>query len=249
MYLLPLEFLILLAVVAVFTGFVKAGVPALGGLISAVVAIAFTPREALGICLIYLLVGDLIGVSFSGRLAHLSELKKMILPVLLGIIIGGVMLNFLNDNNLGLVIGLMVIFLVALEPLRPKLTKLAINHPRSIRVGSGILAGASTTIGNAAGPIMALYFLLLKLDKKTFVGTSSVFFLSVNMTKMPIFYYQNLFTPDYLPSIALTAPFVYLGALFGRSFLNWVSQVWFSRIILTCTALAGLGLIFRYFIS
>lgn len=248
MFLLPPEFLILLALVALFTGFVKAGVPALGGLISAVVALAFTPREALGICLIYLLVGDLVAVSFYWRLAHFSELKKMILPVLFGIAVGGVMLNYLDNNNLGLVIGLMVIFLVSLEPFRPKLTELAIYYPKSIRTGSGIFAGVSTTIGNAAGPITALYFLLLKLDKKTFVGTSSIFFLSVNTTKIPIFYYQDLFTLAYFPSIAVTAPLVYVGALVGRNFLNWVSQVLFARIILTCTAIAGLWLIIRYFI-
>ncbi len=248
MYLLSPELLFLLAAVALFTGFVKAGVPALGGLISAVVAITFTPREALGICLIYLLVGDLIAVSFYWRLAHFSELKKMIFPVLAGIVAGGFMLSFLDNNNLGLVIGVMVVFLVSLEPFRPKLTELAIYYPRSIRTGSGVFAGISTTIGNAAGPITALYFLLLKLDKKTFVGTSSIFFLSVNTTKIPIFYYQELFTVAYFPSIALTAPLVYIGALVGRYFLNWVSQVWFTRIILVCTAIAGFWLIIRYFI-
>ena len=94
-----------------------------------------------------------------------------------------------------------------------------------------------------------LYFLLLKLDKRTFVGTSSIFFLTVNTTKIPIFYYQDLFTLAYFPSIAITAPLVYVGALFGRSFLNWVSQVWFTRIILTGTTIAGLWLIIRYFLQ
>ncbi len=248
MYILPPELLILLAVVALFTGFVKAGIPALGMLISAVVVLVFSPREALGICLIYLLVGDCVAVSFYWRLAHISELKKMILPVFLGIAVGGVMLSYLDDRNLGLAIGLMVVFLVSLEPLRPKLTELAIYYPKSIRAGSGLLAGVSTTIGNAAGPITALYFLLLKLDKKTFVGTSSIFFLTVNTTKIPIFYYQDLFTVAYFPSIAVTAPLVYVGALFGRSFLNWVSQVWFARIILLATAIAGIWLIIRYFL-
>jgi uncharacterized membrane protein YfcA len=246
--LLPPEYLLLLAVVAVFTGFVKSGIPSLGALMSAVVALAFTPREALGICLIYLLVGDLVAVSFYWRLAHLKELKKMIFPVLIGIAMGGVMLNFLDDRNLGLAIGLMVVFLVSLEPFRPKLTEMAIYHPTSVRAGSGIFAGVSTTIGNAAGPIMSLYFLLLKLDKRAFVGTSSIFFLSVNTTKIPIFYYQDLFTPAYFSSIAVTAPLVYVGALMGRSFLNWVSQIWFTRIVLVCTTFAGLWLIIKYFV-
>ncbi len=246
MYLLPPELLILLAAVALFTGFVKAGVPSLGALMSAIIALVFTPREALGIGLIYLLIGDIIAVSFYWRLAHLDELKKMILPVLLGIVFGGVMLNFLDNNNLGLVIGLMVIFLVSLEPIRPKLTEWAFHHPGKVRTGSGIVAGISTTIGNAAGPITALYFLLLKLDKKAFVGTSSVFFLTVNTTKIPIFYFQDLFTPAYFLSITLTAPLVLAGALVGRIFLHRVSQVWFTRIILLCTAIAGTWLIVKY---
>ena len=208
MSLLPLEFLLLLAAVALF-----------------------------------------IAVSFYWRLAHFNELKKMIYPVLLGIAAGGVMLSFLDNNNLGLIIGLLVVFLVLLEPFRPKITEFAVCNPRSIRIGSGIVAGISTTIGNAAGPIAALYFLLLRLDKKTFIGTSSIFFLSVNTTKIPIFYYQDLFTVAYLPSIGLTAPLVYFGALFGKNFLNWVSQIWFTRIILICSALEGFWLILRYFLT
>ncbi len=248
MSLLPLEYLVLLAIVSTFVGFVKAGIPSLGALVAVVVAISFTPREALGICLIYLLVGDVIAVSFYWRLAHLSELKKMIAPVLVGILSGGLLLGYLDDGNLGLVIGCLVLALVFMEPFRPKLTEIALHYPHSIRACSGFLAGLTTTIGNAAGPITALYFLLLKLDKKTFVGTSSIFFLSVNTTKIPIFYYRDIFVPEYLPSIALTAPLVYLGALIGKSFLEWVSQLWFNRIVLIVTAFAAIWLIVRYFI-
>ena len=248
MTLLPTELLLLLAFVALCFGFVKAGIPSLGALIAAIVALAFSPREALGICLLFLLTGDFVAVSFYWRLAHFKELKKMILPVLLGIISGGFLLSLLDNEHLGLVIGLTILTLVALEPFRPQLAEWAFKHPRSVRSCSGFLAGVATTIGNAAGSIMALYFLLLKLDKKAFVGTSSVFFLCVNLTKLPIFYFQGLFTPAYFPSMLLVSPLILIGALAGKKFLEWVPQLWFNRIILLCTALAGGWLVLRYFL-
>ena len=134
---------------ALFTGFIKAGVPSLGTLLTASVALIFPPRDALGITLLYLLVGDMVAVSLYWRLAHWKELIKMILPVLSGIILGGIALAYLDNENLGLTLGLVVIVLVSLEPLRPRLTGWALAHPHSVRSGSGVLAGIATTIGNA----------------------------------------------------------------------------------------------------
>jgi uncharacterized protein len=245
--LLPIESLLLLCLVALFTGFIKAGMPSLGTLLTASVALMFPPRDALGITLMYLLVGDMVAVTLYWRLAHWQELKKMMLPVLAGVILGGILLAFLNNENLGLTLGVVVLVLVSLEPLRPRLTQWALDHPGSVRSGSGLLAGIATTIGNAAGPILSLYFLLLKLDKKAFVGTGSIFFLFVNVAKIPIFLGQDIFHMQYLGSVAVTAPLVLLGALGGKKFLEWISQQWFNRIVLSLTALAGFWLVVRYF--
>ena len=247
MPLLPIESLLLLCLVALFTGFIKAGMPSLGTLLTASVALMFPPRDALGITLMYLLVGDMVAVTLYWRLAHWQELKKMMLPMLAGVILGGILLAFLNNENLGLTLGVVVLVLVSLEPLRPRLTQWALEHPGSVRSGSGLLAGIATTIGNAAGPILSLYFLLLKLDKKAFVGTGSIFFLFVNVAKIPIFLGQGIFHMQYLGSVALTAPLVLLGALGGKKFLEWISQQWFNRIVLSLTALAGFWLVVRYF--
>jgi hypothetical protein len=245
--LLPVEILLLLCLVALFTGFIKAGIPSLGTLLTASVALIFPPRDALGITLLYLLVGDMVAVTLYWRLAHWQELKKMFLPVLAGIILGGIFLAYLDNANLGLTLGLIVIVLVSMEPFRPQLTGWALSHPGQIRTGSGVLAGIATTIGNAAGPILSLYFLLLKLDKKTFVGTGAIFFLFVNMAKIPIFAGQGIFQPQYYGSVLVTAPLVLVGALGGRRFLEWVSQLWFNRIVLFFTAFAGIWLVVRYF--
>jgi len=249
MDLLDANYLLFLAFIALFTGFIKAGLPSLGALLSATVALVFPPRDALGITLCFLLLGDTVAVALYWRLAHWQELRKMVVPVLLGIILGALLLNSLDNASLGLAIGIVVLLLVALEPVRPQLTQLALQHPRTARSCSGTLAGVATTIGNAAGPILTIYFLVLKLDKKAFIGTGSIFFLFVNVAKLPVFLSQDIFQLYYFSSILLCAPMVYVGAIGGRKFLEWISQLWFNRVVLFFTALAGIWLLAKYFLE
>jgi len=241
--LLPVDALVFLGCIALFTGFIKAGVPALGALLSATVALVFPPLDALGITLIYLLLGDTVAVTLYWRLAYWRELRLMLLPVAVGILAGGLLLQSLDNSSLGLTIGVLVLLLVLMEPLRPQLTMLALAHPAGARSVSGVLAGLATTIGNAAGPILTIYFLVLNLDKRAFIGTGSVFFLCVNVAKLPIFAWQGIFHAEYAASIALTAPLVYLGAIAGRRFLVWIPQHWFNRVVLFFTAVAAVWLI------
>lgn len=243
MNLLAPEYLLFLGCIALFTGFIKAGMPSLGALLSATVALVFPPRDALGITLCFLLIGDTVAVSLYWRLAHWQELKKMVVPVLAGILAGGLLLGRLDNNSLGMTIGLVVLLLVLMEPFRPLLSRLALAHPGSARAISGSVAGIATTIGNAAGPILTIYFLVLNLDKRAFIGTGSIFFMFVNISKLPIFIGQDIFQLQYMASILLAAPLVFAGALGGRLFLEWIPQHWFNRAVLFFTALAAIWLI------
>ncbi|AZZ95205.1 sulfite exporter TauE/SafE family protein [Hahella sp. KA22] len=245
MTLLDPSILAFLAAVALFTGFVKAGVPALGGLISAAMALVFPPKDALGITLLYLLAGDVVAVSLYWRQAHWGELGKMLPSIFIGIGLGALALQFLDNESLGPVIGALILFLVAMEPLRPYITTWAMRRLTAVRYSSGIMAGIATTIGNAAGPILTLYFLLLKIDKHGFIGTAAVFFLIVNLTKVPVYAYLGVLKDYYLLSYLATVPLVLLGAYAGRRFLVWIPQQWFNRIALIMTGVAGLWLLLR----
>jgi uncharacterized protein len=243
MELLPLHDLLFLAAMALAAGFVKGGMPSLGVLVAASIALWFPPRDALGITLVMFLIGDSAALWMYWRHANWQELRKMAWPVLAGMVLGGVVLTGLDNHALGLMIGIMVLVLVTIEPLRPRLTRWALAHPHVARSGSGSLAGLATTVSNSAGPILSIYFLVLNLDKRTFVGTASVFFAFVNVVKLPIFIKQNVFQLRYAASLALVALLVYVGAFGGKKFLAWISQQWFNRIVLALTAVAGVLLI------
>jgi uncharacterized protein len=243
MELLPHSSLLFLALMALSTGFIKGGMPALGPLVAATIALWFPSREALGITLTLFLVGDSAAVALYWRLANWSELKKMLLPVVLGIALGGWALTKLNNQTLGLTIGIMVLVLVAMEPLRPRISRWALAHPHVARSGSGSLAGVATTISNSSGPILSIYFLVLNLDKRSFIGTATIFFAFANVAKLPIFIGQGVFQPQYGLSLLVVAPLVYLGAFGGKLFLEWISQLWFNRVVLVLTAVAGVMLV------
>lgn len=245
MELLPPNALLFLAAMALATGFIKGGMPALGPLVASAIALWFPSRDALGITLVLFLIGDSAAVSMYWRQANWQELRKMLLPVVIGIVVGGVVLSRLDNRTLGLTIGIMVLILVALEPLRPRLTRWALAHPQVARNTSGSLAGLATTISNSSGPILTIYFLVLNLDKRTFVGTASIFFAFANLAKLPIFIEQGVFQRQYAASLVLVAVLVYVGAFGGKLFLEWISQLWFNRIVLMLTAVAGVLLIYN----
>jgi uncharacterized membrane protein YfcA len=243
MTLLTPDLLFFLACVALLTGFIKGGMPALGPFVATLVALIFPAREALGVTVILFLVGDTVAVWLYWRLANWRELRKMLVPVIVGIVAGGFVLTRLDDRTLGLTIGVIILALVSLEPLRPRLSAWALRNQDTARAGTGALAGFATTISNSAGPILNIYFLLLKLDKHAFIGTATMFFFFANVSKVPIFLFQGIFETRYLLSLALVAPLIYAGAFGGRRFLQWISQLWFNRLVLFFTAAAAIWLI------
>ncbi len=247
--LLEIHTLILLAFIALFTGFVKAGMPAMGGLVSVSLALMFPPKDALGLAVLYLLAGDIIAVFLHWRKADLPVLRKLLPAIFVGMALGILVLTQISNNYLGALIGMLILGMVFMEPFRPRITQWAERNSRFVRNGSGMLAGFTTTVGNAAGPILALYFLLLKIDKYGFVGTAAVFFLVVNVTKLPLYWSIDIFKTYYLWSYLLTVPMVAVGALFGKRFLEWIPQQRFNQLILLVTGLSGIWLIVRYFIN
>ncbi|MFT6968004.1 MAG: putative membrane protein YfcA [Cellvibrionaceae bacterium] len=248
MALLDTNILLFLLFAALLTGFVKTGLPALGGLISVLMVIVFPPKDALGITLLYLLAGDLLAVRFYWRQANMPELRRLLPMIFVGVGSGILVLKFVNNDALGLIIGLIIVFFVSLEPFRASLTEWAMHRIFWVRNLSGWLAGLTTTVGNAAGPVLALYFLLLKLDKHSFTGTAAVFFLTVNVTKLPLYGTIGIFKDYYLWSVLITIPFVFVGGFFGRRFLSWIPQKRFTQVILFFTGLSGAVLVVRYFI-
>ena len=108
----------------------------------------------------------------------------------------------------------------------------------------GVLAGFTTLVANAAGPLMALYLLAMRLPKMEFVGTTAVFFLLLNLFKVPFMVNLGLITTDSFGVNLALAPAVWLGAWAGRKLLRRLNQKLFENLALGLAAVAGLHLLF-----
>jgi uncharacterized membrane protein YfcA len=86
---------------------------------------------------------------------------------------------------------------------------------------------------------MGIYFLSSGLEKARFMGTTAVFFLVVNVAKVPVYAHLGMIQPAYLEAFALLSPLVVLGALVGRRFLDWIPQRAFRTAVLALTAAAS----------
>jgi uncharacterized membrane protein YfcA len=107
-----------------------------------------------------------------------------------------------------------------------------------------VLAGFTTLVANAAGPLMAVYLLAMRLPKMDFVGTGAVFFLLLNLFKVPFMVHLGLITPASFTINLLLAPLVLAGAWFGRKLVQRIDQRAFENIALTLSVIAGLKLLF-----
>lgn len=108
---------------------------------------------------------------------------------------------------------------------------------RGLRSGVyGVLAGFTTMVANAGGPVMSMYFLASRFPMRTFLGTAAWFFFAVNLAKTPFSVSLGLITGESLVLDALLAPAVVVGALLGRTLVRHMNQTLFDRLVVLLTA-------------
>ena len=88
----------------------------------------------------------------------------------------------------------------------------------------GVLAGFTTMIANAAGPVANLYFLSVRLPKWNLIGTSAWFFFVINLCKVPFSAQLGLTNATSLTLAFVLAPVVILGFVCGRHLAGTMPQ-------------------------
>jgi uncharacterized membrane protein YfcA len=114
---------------------------------------------------------------------------------------------------------------------------------RIARTALGATAGVSTMIANAGGPPMSLYLLRTGVSRAGLLGTVALFFLTVNVAKLPFSTGLGLVSADSLHVSLVLLPGMVAGLLLGRLVAHRISGPVFSTIVLIATAAAGARLL------
>lgn len=209
-------------------------------------------EAALGLLLPLLILGDIVALYQYRKLFSAENVKRLLPGTILGVIVGGLILwSFRQAQDLVgplllTAIGLECIGLVGLHwwlAVRGVRARL-LREPLRARV-TGCFSGVSSTLAHAAGPIITMYILPLRLDRRVFVGTCAVYFFLLNTSKLPAYWLSGQFQNAELTLSLRFAPLVLLGALFGVWINRRLSDQLFSRIVYVVTFFLGWYVLYR----
>ena len=207
------------------------------------IAMVFPTKESVGALLPMLIAGDIMAVVYYRQHAQWGQLVKLVPGVATGMLFGGISLAQLNNESMRIFLGVFVLLLLVLEVITRHLRLTEFKRMRFVAILIGAMAGFGTTVGNAAGPIMGIYLIMMGLDKKQLMGTGAWFFLIVNSLKVPIFLYNDMIGLETLRFFAWMLPFVIAGTVIGRRLLTVLSQKIFNYLVLFFAGLSSLGLL------
>ena len=238
---------LLLCFCAVLIGMAKTGLGGVAVPVIAIMATIFGPKESTGIVLLLMILADIFGVYFYHSDVNVKIIKKLSITTIFGILIAVLIGSLINEQIFALILGIIIIVgtLIMIVNLNNKI-KIVKNNFVSQFIG--ILSGFSTMIGNAAGPIVSIYFLTLGLNKKKFLGTTALFFFFVNLFKVPfhVFFWGTINLNIIFQAIFML-PFIFIGALIGYYTVRLFSETLFKKIIIFFIILSTIQLFIKIF--
>lgn len=257
---------VLAVTAALLAGLSKTGIGGLGMLAVVLFAQIMPAKEATGIVLPLLCCGDLAAVLSYRRHATWRHLWRLFPWTGVGVVFGYVALGRINEQQTRVLIGVIVLALVALHlwrrrraataardaaaaiergltPLDPAAPAVCHQPPIWFAPMVGVLAGFTTLVANAAGPLMVIYLLAMRLPKLEFMGTGAVFFMLLNWFKVPFMVHLGLITRASLELNLMLAPAVFAGAWLGWKILHRIDQRLFENLALVLSVVAGAKLL------
>jgi uncharacterized membrane protein YfcA len=238
----------LAALCGLVIGASKAGLAGMGFLAFPMLADIFGTRVSTGVALPMLLIADFFAVTYYNRQANWTYLLKLMPWALIGIFIALVAGHRASDRSFGVLFAATLLVGIAIMLWRD-LRKKRMRVPDQAWFSGimGLSAGFATMIGNAAGPMMSLYLLSMRLPKTIFIGTGAWFYLTVNVTKVPLhLFVWHTISPQTLAFNLATAPFIVLGTGVGIFTVKRISEKAYRILVMTSVVLAALMLVAKF---
>jgi len=240
-----------LAAGAALVGLSKSGIPGIGILAVAVFQWVIPPKEATGLVLPLLIVGDIAAVATYREHTQWRHVLRLFPWTAAGVVLGFLVFRRIDDRAASVLIGAILLAMLGLHLWRKwragaeRLEHGIEAHGAWFAPLIGIGAGFTTLIANAAGPLMVLYLLAMGLPKMKFLGTNAVFFFALNLFKVPFMAQAGAITMPSLEVNLWLAPAVLAGSWLGRVVAGRVSQRLFEGIALALTLVSAVHMILR----
>lgn len=235
---------LLLSFAAFSMGVAKTGVPGFGMLAVPILAMYFPARLSVGLMVPIMIFADLLAIWYYFRVCNWRYLLLILPWAIGGMLIAFWLLYYITDSELKPLIGVIILVLLALRIrniLKPD--PAATPHGWLFSSVMGISTGITTMFANAGGPVMTIYLLSMKLDKRLFVGTAAWFFFIINWLKVPLMIPHDMITVASFKASIMVLPAVLAGALVGIIVVKYLPQKVFNIVALALAAAAAIKLL------
>lgn len=149
--------------------------------------------------------------------------------------------NSVARVTIGWIILALLGFNLVLRAKRAELLEL--TRHRTFSWGMGFLSGTVTMLANAAGPVMTVFLLSQRLEKREHLGVFCRFFLFINLFKLPFSKSAGIITAPSLWTNLVLLPGVLLGIALGWQILKRIQQDAFEGVLAWLTGFAAVWLI------
>lgn len=244
--------LIAMAFGVLIIGIAKSGFGGgIGILAVPLLALALNPANAVGVLLPILMVADVVAI-FQHRLYRSwHHLRWTFAGAAVGVAIGTAVLWLFQSSTmlttlLNLTVGSVCVLLVAVQLYRMLGGKLpAVPDTAAAGITAGGTAGVVSTLAHSAGPVMTIYLLEHKLEKRVLVGTLVIFFFVLNVAKVPSYIGLGLTNLQTFKASLVMMPLVPVGSLLGLWLHRVIAERPFTLIMYGGAAAAGLRMIWK----
>jgi uncharacterized membrane protein YfcA len=244
----PVSFWIAAVSAVILVGIAKAGFGGgVGVMATPLLALVIPVTDAAALLLPILIIVDILSVRHYRRDVDRPSIVALLPPALVGIVLGFLFFDSFSDNERMLKVGIGIIALafVGYQIGRKMIVKTVVNRrpSRLAAVALGTLSGFTSTLAHVGGPPVSIYLLPQNLPRNIFVGTTAVFFLIVNVTKLIPYGALGLLRVGNLTTTLLLIPVAFLGVRLGIWLNRSFSDVWFNRVIYFLLFVTGVQLI------
>lgn len=226
-------------------GVSKTGINGLGTVAVPVLAIIFGAKASTGILLPMLCCADLFAVAYYRRSAEWRYVIRLLPWALTGFALALLTDYRIPDEGFKTLIGACILVGLGVMLWNEYRGKEAeIPSAWWFTALFGVMGGFSTMIGNAAGPVMSVFLLSMRLPKKSFVGTAAWFFMIINFLKLPLQYFVwNNISGETLQFNLVMLPSIAVGAWIGIVFVKKISEKNYRVAVYALTLISALMLL------
>ncbi|GEM03103.1 anion permease [Halolactibacillus miurensis] len=234
----------ILLLAGIVIGFSKTGIQGSTIFVVVLMALTFGGIVSSGMMLLLLMVGDVFAVKHYGHEISIKDILHLLPPAVIGVLLGVWYGQYVNDQQFKMTMGVIVLLCIVLLVYKEiKKAPIKISNHKWLTTLVGVVSGFSSMVGNAAGPIFAIYILSKQIGKRKMISSTAWFFLLLNMFKLPfhVFVWQSIEWKHLLLALILL-PVIFAGTRVGIWLVSIIKEETYRVFIFVTTVISAIYL-------